>query len=799
MSILDALLGRPQKAVIETVQKAVTGPGAAIMTWGTPIYDVARDDSRIIRDALTVYKTNRWVNRAEGVISQRVGGVAWHLETDDGEKVTDESPPELRAIRDLLEKPLGDEFARRYPQQPATRRSLWGITSRHMGLANVGFWHLNERNAAADFPAQIFYIRPDRLTPETTAGVLTGWTLDKHGETGGTALSIEEVLPFYLDQPDKGYFGTGLPQSIWSSLSLPTSIDGHALDTLASGGRLPGIYAPKEAAGSDVFDRLTTDLRTIKDMPDSAKRDVVARAPIEFTPTAADMASLNVIALAQMSRDDTLTHWGVPLSTIGGAAPTGMNSGETRKYDEAALWQNAVQFRIDALYETIQYRLLDRLAAIGISVRLVIEAPAFDDEAPRYDLLNKASVLPMTNMERRAIIGLPPFGVPALDNAIVMPMQIVEYGTSVSSRPEDDIPLEGAQADVAKAKLPAAGLARMEKDLRRFLDEQSREIAAKVKAKAGHLAKKPGDTSVWWNAAEWDRRLERVLRPYAALIADQTAKTVQGQLGTGKAGEFADLMGNRVLLRMYGQMGRRITGINETTRDKVNVAIREGIEAGDGAAALGERVESAAAFDEYRAELIARTESAIVLNQSQIESFREFGVEKVRAIDGDQDPECAARDGQEFDIDEALSITDHPNGTLDWSPVISSSGKADTEEQMPSQKATATWGIPQITVPLTVQMPEIPATVVNVPAPIVNVEAPHAPVVNVTAPEPVVVPAPIVNIEAPQAAQKAEVEGPMDVRVVEMPDRMLKSRKIVKRDPQGFISEVDETSLEETA
>jgi hypothetical protein len=81
-------------------------------------------------------------------------------------------------------------------------------------------------------------------------------------------------------------------------------------------------------------------------------------------------------------------------------------------------------------------------------------------------------------------------------------------------------------------------------------------------------------------------------------------------------------------------------------------------------------VEAAAAFDEYRAELIARTESARVLNESQIESFREFGVGKVRAIDGDDDEECAARNGQEFDLDDALDIADHPNGTLDWSPVV---------------------------------------------------------------------------------------------------------------------------------
>jgi hypothetical protein len=41
----------------------------------------------------------------------------------------------------------------------------------------------------------------------------------------------------------------------------------------------------------------------------------------------------------------------------------------------------------------------------------------------------------------------------------------------------------------------------------------------------------------------------------------------------------------------------------------------------------------------------------------------------VTAIDGDEDDECASRDGQTYDLAEALDISDHPNGTLDWVPV----------------------------------------------------------------------------------------------------------------------------------
>jgi hypothetical protein len=458
MALLERIF-TPQKASLEP-QKAVTGPGASVMSWGTPIGYVSNDPRQMIREALAVYaRGNRWVMRAEMTISGRVGSVPWHLETDDGEEVTDESSPELRAIRDLFEKPLGDDFESQYGGQPRTRRELWGLTSRHMGLVNVGFWFLDEMNALTGWPKRIFYIRPDRMTPKEEGGRLVGWVLDEDGSGSGKQLSTEEVVPFYLVPPDKGYFGQGLVEAIATTLPMPNTIDRHAIDTLASGGRLPGIYAPKEVAGDDVFDRLQSDLRVIKDMPDSSKRDVVARMPMEFTPTAADMNSLSVVELSRMSRDDVLAHWGVPLSTIGGYTPAGMNSGETRKYDEAALWQNAVQFRIDSMYERIQYQMLDRL---GMGLQLVVDVPTFDDETPKYELARIAESQPLKNIERRRILGLEPFGDPALDNAVWVPVSTVEIAQApgdaeAPTTPEDEGTVVSRQQAEAVGVLIRAG------------------------------------------------------------------------------------------------------------------------------------------------------------------------------------------------------------------------------------------------------------------------------------------------------------------------------------------------------
>jgi hypothetical protein len=131
--------------------------------------------------------------------------------------------------------------------------------------------------------------------------------------------------------------------------------------------------------------------------------------------------------------------------------------------------------------------------------------------------------------------------------------------------------------------------------------------------------------------------------------------------------------------RVMERGAARVTGINETTRDKINEAIGRGLDSGMSVLQVADAIQSGGVidglnmgslFDDYRAEMIARTELMDAYNATALASYSEAGVSQVQAIDGDGDEECAARDGQTFDIDEADTIEDHPNGTLDWVPIV---------------------------------------------------------------------------------------------------------------------------------
>ncbi len=116
----------------------------------------------------------------------------------------------------------------------------------------------------------------------------------------------------------------------------------------------------------------------------------------------------------------------------------------------------------------------------------------------------------------------------------------------------------------------------------------------------------------------------------------------------------------------------RVTRINETTRDAVQSIIADGVANGLTVLEVADAIEAGIpAFSEYRSELIARTEVMDVYNAAALATYGEAGIEMVEAIDGDQDEECIDRVARNpYTLDEADAEEDHPNGTLDWVPVM---------------------------------------------------------------------------------------------------------------------------------
>ena len=89
----------------------------------------------------------------------------------------------------------------------------------------------------------------------------------------------------------------------------------------------------------------------------------------------------------------------------------------------------------------------------------------------------------------------------------------------------------------------------------------------------------------------------------------------------------------------------------------------------------------------WKAERLARTEVRDAYNQATLLGYREAGVAQVQAFDGAggitgrTDPECVARNGKVFSIDDALLVDEHPNGTLGWRPIMAANFSVEVVPQ----------------------------------------------------------------------------------------------------------------------
>lgn len=128
-------------------------------------------------------------------------------------------------------------------------------------------------------------------------------------------------------------------------------------------------------------------------------------------------------------------------------------------------------------------------------------------------------------------------------------------------------------------------------------------------------------------------------------------------------------VGEMAFERAVSRLPSRIAGINATTRDGIRAIIVQAIEQGLSPRDAAKLVRDWTGWDRYRAERIARTEMTRAYNAAALDTYGAYDVQYVVADDGDEDEVCAERHGQVYELSEAESVEDHPNGTLDWLPV----------------------------------------------------------------------------------------------------------------------------------
>ena len=187
--------------------------------------------------------------------------------------------------------------------------------------------------------------------------------------------------------------------------------------------------------------------------------------------------------------------------------------------------------------------------------------------------------------------------------------------------------------------------------------------------------------------------VEAILKKWASLIP---ARRVLHERVAGFVRRIMDSAGKRELARMRvddvhwsenrpevkewsdkraAELVRKVT---DTTKKELRRFLVKELETDDDPKAVAKKVRTHFAhWPGWKADRLARTESALAYNYAALVAFQSAGVTHVKAHDAaiksKSDPECIERNGKVFTIEDAFieQAKEHPNGTLSWSPEVS--------------------------------------------------------------------------------------------------------------------------------
>jgi hypothetical protein len=692
--------------------KAVT----SIEPWsrGPTLDSVSEDPDKKAARYLKAYKVG-WFHKAGRKISGDLATLPWTVsdgdaESGDREAVLDR--PDLDIPFDQL-GPI-DQFQRlmERPNPTQTGRVLRQKTQIRVDFGGAGFLYL-EGGAGGGIPSAIYGISPGRMWPARAKdGTLIGWVMDRHAPSGGVPFDKDEIVVVSAaTSDDDDWFGVSVVEAVYSQVPLTDQIAVHTSDVLSTGGRLAGMAWPKERALDEAeFVDAQRAWRNVTSAGNAARRLLLFPEPMEYAPGASTPAEIGIPELATLNRDEILTAFPLSPYMLGVPTPGGLNSGEVRREDRRDYWEGTIHPRADMLQEVIQTEILSRYEkAEGKTYNFQIEEPNLDD-APV--LLEKAAAyrglvsigmdpkeaLKAVELDHIKWLGLPELLDPAKQAEAAR--QAAEAGAQakpgeVTTLVNDSTRRDNTQTQTTLGKSMASQVIsaiKAREDVSRhaallltdFLDGQRERVVDKLRAslpkdKADRKSWVKADPE-WWNGTVEDAELSGVLR----VIYEDSAR--------GGLQNVADALGrivpNKAVARITDDLltygGERIVDINARTLQAISIELAEGTKRGYSVAQLIDGVPAedfrgvlnvgldngVGVWGDARAETIARTETALSYNRAALGGYKEFNVRQVQAIDGDKDEQCAVRNGQTFSIDDAYGIADHPNGTLDWVPVV---------------------------------------------------------------------------------------------------------------------------------
>ena len=618
---------------------------------------------------LILTRTER--RRRKQIISRRTAARLWArggLQRKAVERSEVEDHPLLR----LLERPNPRQGGAAFVQQA------------------LAFLHINGNSYIVSVgpddqrkpPLELYGLRPDRMRiipAASTTETLVGGYEYRAPAGGKRTFEPEEIVHIPLFSPLDDFYGLSPIQVAARVIDTDNSALVWNQNLLQNDARPPSVITIEEGFPSkSERERFDADLERRYTGTKNARRPVVIEGKAKWDQLGLSPADLDWLEGRKLSqREIAAKIYHVPPELLGDPEAKTYNSMPEAK---KALYTEAVLPGLDRVLDDLNAMLTVRFDPTG-DLQLGYDADQIEalqeDMERKWVRVHLADSLSLN--EQRAAIGYDDYtGDPEADDPADVP---------VALRPRRFLRDERrAPRDVKAQRLTReqrAARTRVREFLSRQFEAQGKALATFLRKKIQARRETRSQKATLPTAAEirrmltqfdWDKEL---FTPGLSTLRQEVVRS-QGTRRARQLGITFDSADPFVLREMTRYLGARIVQLDRTTRDEVialiarTLAEHRTVTVFQLGTKIGDAVrEKFGDYQRFRADRIARTETANVYNQADVFSYRQAGISKVEVSDGDDDADCADANGQIWTLERAMNNpTAHPNCTRSFAPVV---------------------------------------------------------------------------------------------------------------------------------
>ena len=530
-------------------------------------------------------------------------------------------------------------------------------------------------------PLELYGLRPDRMRvipAPSTAETLVGGYEYRAPAGGKKTFEPEEIVHIPLFSPLDDFYGLSPIQVAARIIDTDNSALLWNHNLLQNDARPPSVITIEQGFSDKAErERFDADLERRYIGTKNARRPVVIEGKAKWDQLGLSPADLDWLEGRKLSqREIAAKIYHVPPELLGDPEAKTYNSMPEAK---KALYTEAVLPTLDRVLDDFNAMLTVRFDPTG-DLQLGYDADQI--EALQEDMERKwvrvHMAISLSLNEQRAAIGYDDYtGDPEADDPADVPV-----GLRPRRGPSGELLTRGVKAQrltreqrVARERLRTFMASQFEaqgKALATFLRKkiQARREVRSLKATLPTVA----EIRRMMAQFDWDGWKETIGPGLRTLRGDVVRS--QGTRRARQLGITFDSSDPFVLREMTRYLGTRIVQLDQTTRDEVAALIARTLADNRTVTVfqLGTKIADAVRekfgdYQRFRADRIARTETANVYNQADVFSYRQAGITEVEVSDGDDDADCADANGQIWTLERAMNNpTAHPNCTRSFSP-----------------------------------------------------------------------------------------------------------------------------------